>query len=278
MEQMKTVIAVTGHKGQIGRRLVSLGAIPLKCNILDRTEIANELRSVNPDIIIHAAGISSIDKCEQDYELALAVNVWGFNNVCELAGDGKAVLLSSEQGFDGVAGDYKEDDEPNPINNYGHSKFGAEAVAQLYGDKIIRLSRGFSNRIGSDIYNYVEELKKGNEISVPYFISRNYCHLDYISQGIMYYAEHIAKMPEILHLGGEYPVWFFDFMELVAKMAIGEYGAVRPRQYNSEVEKSYSPRPHKCGLDVSLAKSLFLPIYNVFDSVKLMLAEEPHAN
>ena len=170
MEQMNTVIAVTGYKGQIGRRLVSLGAIPLKCNILDRTEIANELRSVNPDIIIHAAGISSIDKCEQDYELALAVNVWGFNNVCELAGDGKVVLLSSEQVFDGVAGNYKEDDEPNPINNYGHSKLGAEAIAQLYGDKIIRLSRDFSN-------------------------------LDYASRAIMYYVEHITEMPILLHIG-----------------------------------------------------------------------------
>jgi len=271
-------VAVTGYKGQIGRRLVALGAVPLKCNILDRTEITNELRSVNPDIIIHAAGISSIDKCEQDYELALAVNVWGFNNVCELAGDGKVVLLSSEQVFDGVVGNYKEDDEPNPINNYGHSKFGAEAIAQLYGNKIIRLSRGFSNRIGSDIYNYTEELKKGNEISVPYFISRNYCHLDYISEGIMYYAKRITKMPEILHLGGEYSMYFFEFMQLVAERAVKGYDLVRPRQYDSEKEKSYSPRPHKCGLDVSLAKNLFLPIHNVFDSVKLMLTEEPHAN
>jgi len=275
---MKTVIAVTGHKGQIGRRLVSLGAVPLKCDILNRAEIIGELHRVNPDIIIHAAGISSIDKCEQDCELALAVNVWGFNNVCELAGDGRVVLLSSEQVFEGVAGNYKEDDEPNPINNYGLSKVGAEAVAQLYGDKIIRLSRGFSNRIGSDIYNYIEELKKGNEISVPYFMSRNYCHLDYMAQGILEFASKVDKMPKILHLGGEYSVYYSEFMELVAEMAVGNRELVRARQYNADTEKSYSPRPHKCGLDVSLAKSLLLPIYNVYDSVKLMLAEEPHAN
>jgi len=64
----------------------------------------------------------------------------------------------------------------------------------------------------------------------------------------------------------------------VAEMAVKGYDLVRPRRYDSEKEKSYSPRPHKCGLDVSLAKNLFLPIHNVFDSVKLMLTEEPHAN
>jgi len=271
-------IAVTGAKGQIGRRLVSLGAIPLNCNILDRSETKRELRRVNPDVVIHAAGISSIDECERDYERALNVNVWGFCNVCELAGDGKVVLLSSEQVFDGKVGNYTEEDEPNPINNYGHSKLGAEAVARLYDDKVIRLSRGFSNRIGSDIYNYIEELKKGSEIFVPYFMSRNYCHLDYVAQGILEYANKIEKMPKILHLGGEYSVWFYELMELVADMVVGSINAVRPRQYNPDTEKAYSPRPQKCGFDVSLAKSLLLPTPNVHDSVKLMLSEKPHAN
>ena len=266
-------VAVTGYKGQIGRRLVALGAVPLKCNILDRTEITNELRSVNPDIIIHAAGISSIDKCEQDYELALAVNVWGFNNVCELAGDGKVVLLSSEQVFDGVVGNYKEDDEPNPINNYGHSKFGAEAIAQLYGDKIIRLSRGFSNRIGSDIYNYVEELKKRNKVYVPDFIVRSYSHLDCISLGIMCHAGNIAEMPEILHIGGTRSLSFFDFINYMWRWG---NGLVNPRE--EDESKTYSPRPFNCGLDTTLAQKLGVPIFAPHQSVARFLTEEPHAN
>ena len=268
-------ISVTGAKGQIGRRLVALGAIPLNCNILDRDKIKRELRRVNPDIVIHAAGISSIDKCEQDYELALAVNVWGFNNVCELAGDGKVVLLSSEQVFDGVAGNYTEEDEPNPINNYGHSKLGAEAIAQLYGDKIIRLSRGFSNRVGSDIYNYVEELRKGREICVPDFMFRNYCHLDYTAIGVLSFAKRFSEMPNILNFGGSFSLSYFDFMSCVSDGAIGHHDLVVPRENE---DSGRSPRPKRCGLNVSLARKMFIPIPTPGDSVNKMLLEKPHAN
>lgn len=268
---MKTKVAVTGARGQIGRRLVALGAIPLECDIRNKAEIANALDAVQPDLIIHTAGVSSIDEAQKDYEHALGINVWGFSALSELAGDGKVVLLSSEHVFDGVQGDYKEDDEPNPINNYGFSKLGAEGVARLYDNKIVRLSRGFSKRIGSDIYDYLLDLQAGKDIRVPDFIRRSYCHLDYIAQSLMYHAEHIAGMPKILHIGGKRSLSFYELMSMAA-------GTSKDRVSPRAAESKFSPRPLNCGLDTTLSRTLLFQSFTPEQSVALMIAEKPHAN
>src|SRR3972149_5438819 len=96
-------IAVNGYSGKIASRLIGLGAIPLRADITNKTAVERELSTVMPDVIIHAAAISSIDKCQIDYEKAISVNVYGTNIVCETAeevvGKEKVVLISSEQVF-----------------------------------------------------------------------------------------------------------------------------------------------------------------------------------
>src|SRR4030042_2812732 len=165
---MKMKIAVTGSYGQIGQRLVALNAIAMECDILNADQIKKEYDRIRPDIIINATGIG-VNEAEQDYDKAVSVNVWGHNKLCEVVGDGKVILLSSEYVFDGVAGNYREDDAPAPVNNYGTTKLAAEGVNALYNNKTIRLSRTFSRKLGSDIHRYVSKIMHGEEVEVPTF-------------------------------------------------------------------------------------------------------------
>src|SRR5687767_4880060 len=170
-------IAVTGSRGRIGSRLVKLGAVPLDVEITDAEAVGREISLLRPDIVIHAASMSSIAECEgKGYERAILVNFTGTNIVCQQAErvGAKVVYLSTEQVFDGVRGNYSEEDEPNPINDYGRSKLGGEAVCKLYGAKIIRLSRGISREKGKDIDRYITDLEDGKEIQVPDFMKRSY--------------------------------------------------------------------------------------------------------
>ena len=269
---MKIKIATTGSKGQIGRRLVALGAIPLNCDILDKNAVEKELHRVNPDVIIHAAGMSGIDACADDYEKALAVNVWGTANLCKLA-ENKVVLLSSDQVYSGkrIFGRYGEKDEPKPVNNYGFSKLGAEAVVGLYGGKIIRLSRGFSYKIGSDIWNYINNLRQGIEVRVPTFIKRNYCHLAFVSLAVFEFANRFNEMPKVINYGSENSMSFYDFMRAVSSAYLRNNRFVARR--TSELA-GFSSRPHNCSVSVSLAKSVGLPIHSISESIELMKEEE----
>ena len=255
-------IAVNGYSGKIASKLIGLGAIPLRADITNKTAVERELSTVMPDVIIHAAAISSIDKCQIDYEKAISVNVYGTNIVCETAeevvGKEKVVLISSEQVFDGVQGNYTEKSEPFPINNYGMTKLGAEGVAQLYGAKILRLSRGASK---SDMD--ISKILSGEEKNVPNFIFRSYIHLDFLAQGIWNYATRFEEMPELLHYGGSEAISFYSFA-----MMLG--ASVQPRE---EEVAGFSPRPLRCGFDISLARKHELPIFTPSKSAKKVLSE-----
>ncbi len=253
-------IFVTGKSnGRIRQRLIQLGAKPLVCDITDPFECEREIRRTKPDVIIHAAALTSVDACWKDYEQAILVNVRGTNHICEAAsdvlGDGHVVLLSTDHVFNGKEGGYKENDEPFPIpdENYGMTKFAAEGIVQLYGGKIIRLSKGISK----DDWDIKRVLNKELE-DAPTFIRRSYCHLDYLAVGIMAYAKRFDEMPEILHLGGTEVLSFYDLAKMIDK-------DIKPRDYEI---RSFAPRPFNCGLDVSLAMSLGLPLFTPNQSVE----------
>ena len=57
-------IGVTGSKGKIGSRLVKLGAIPYDFDLTSSEAVEAGLRD-KPDVMIHAACVSSIKKCEE---------------------------------------------------------------------------------------------------------------------------------------------------------------------------------------------------------------------
>lgn len=262
-------IAVSGSRGRIGSRLVKLGAIPLDFDVTDEDQIERGLE-LKPDILIHAASVSSIAECEEDYERAKAVNCWGTSRTCEAIGDGKVLFLSTEQVFDGEKGTYSEEDEPNPINNYGLTKFAAEGVVrQLYGGKVVRLSRGISREKGKDIDSYIETIKKGRHVEVPTFIQRSYSHLDFLAEAVWYIAQNFESMPPILHVGGLFPLSFYELMTMISdKIGLSPYLVV-PRR----TEIKDKPRPFNCGFNISLAKEYGVPIASPLASVTRLVKE-----
>jgi dTDP-4-dehydrorhamnose reductase len=252
-------ISITGREnGKLRERLLALGAVALSCDITNPKQVEKEIRRVKPDVIIHAAAVTSVDDCHRDYEKAIQINVRGTNHVCEAAsnvlGDGRVVLLSTDHVFDGKFGNYKETDDPLPASDeeYGLTKFAAEGIAQLYGGKILRMSKGISKE-DSDI----QIILSGRGL-YPTFIKRSYCHLDYLAVGIWAYANRFDEMPEILHLGGTEVLSFAELAKMINPNVLS-------RDYE---EKGFAPRPYNCGLDVSLARKYGLPLFTPKHSVE----------
>lgn len=257
-------IYVTGYLGKLGRHLVSLGAIPLDCDVRDKDSISRNLKGVDFDVIIHCAGKSKVDECETKYGDAILVNVRGTNNICEVA-EGKVVVMSSDYVFDGkkFVGKYKESDKPNPVNNYGFTKLGAEQIAKLFGCKIIRLARTFSLN-DHDITTYIKTLSNGGDVHVPDFFIRNYQSSYLASRGIMHFAKNFNDMPDILHYGGESPISFYEFMRRSSVAIIGNSKNVKRRGYEIV---DHTRRPHNLSMSINLAKQYGLPIYNIDESI-----------
>jgi dTDP-4-dehydrorhamnose reductase len=133
-------VLVTGHKGQLGRALMSrlpqaVGADLPEVDIRSPDSIRAAIDAARPDIVLHCAAMTDVDGAARDPSLAQAINVVGTENVARAASRANAALLyvSTNEVFDGTKGEpYLENDQPNPINAYGRSKLeGERRVAEL---------------------------------------------------------------------------------------------------------------------------------------------------
>ena len=103
------------------------------------------LRQINPAIVIHAAGLTSVEKCESEPELAHHVNVTLAENVataCFMLGI-KLVHISTDHIFSGREFFLDEESCPTPINVYGYTKAEAESRVLLVNPHALVIRTNF---------------------------------------------------------------------------------------------------------------------------------------
>jgi dTDP-4-dehydrorhamnose reductase len=147
-------ILVTGSTGQLGYDVVREGiargmdihGIGSKdLDITDESAVQRYVKTVDPDVIIHCAAYTAVDKAEDDQENCWKVNVDGTKYLAKAAKEGntKFMYISTDYVFDGLGGEpYTETDETKPIAYYGLTKKeGEKAVISLLTNWfIVRIS------------------------------------------------------------------------------------------------------------------------------------------
>lgn len=112
----------------------------LQADLLIPGEIQRVLDLAQPDWIIHCAALAIVDECEAQPERAYQLNT---RVPAELAADvrkggARLVHISTDAVFDGLRGGYTEDDVPNPLSTYGHTKLAGErAVVEANSEALI---------------------------------------------------------------------------------------------------------------------------------------------
>jgi dTDP-4-dehydrorhamnose reductase len=135
-------IVLTGHKGQLGHALQRvlapdqvLGIDLPEHDITDAKAIMQTICEFRPDVVIHCAALTDVDRCAREPELALQINGLGTHNValaCRRC-DAALLMVSTNEVFDGMKGSpYYEYERRNPINPYARSKLAGEVYAQMH--------------------------------------------------------------------------------------------------------------------------------------------------
>ncbi|MGC8581843.1 MAG: dTDP-4-dehydrorhamnose reductase [Thermoplasmata archaeon] len=167
-------IAVVGGNGFLGKKIISvLSENGHDCrsfskgsdNILDITSydsVEKALNDYKPDLVVNSAALTNVDYCELHPDEAQSVNYIGAKNLGEYCRKNSLpfVQISTDYVFNGIKGNYSEEDECSPVNVYGNTKLMAEKyitenlenyiilrVAILYGYNDDNDKETFVNRI-----------------------------------------------------------------------------------------------------------------------------------
>ncbi len=136
-------IALIGANGQLGtdlRKRLSGDVVGLDVPDFDvrrEAQVAAAFASIQPEIVINCAALTNVDACEEQVEVAFAVNAGGALAVARQAErvNAPVVYISTDFVF-GSEGTrtqpYVEADTPAPLSVYGMSKLAGEYLTRAY--------------------------------------------------------------------------------------------------------------------------------------------------
>lgn len=267
-------IAVTGHNGFVGSELVRRGCIPIEGDILSEHDLYVANRDIAPDLVIHCAAMTSVDRCEQDPQEAFEVNVNGTMNVINEFHKCPIIYLSTDHVFNGKYRLWLPDEKskPDPINVYGLTKYAGEVMMKTCTKPylIVRSSKLFSlNSLRKDMY----ALLQGEKKEYTGLIHRNFTHVSHFVSMLLLVAnsgfETNPKHDNYLHLATPVSMSYYSFWKMVADRFGIDKNLITERRFSLP---DVSPRPFRGGLDTKRVQ-LYSPLYSVSDGLDLAYKE-----
>ena len=267
---------VTGSAGLIGTQLVSdliqsgetvyscyhtkitQNGISTQLDLLNFDKISTTLQKLKPDVIIHLAALTDVEKCELDSNLALSINAKSSEIIAKESKKFGSYLiyLSTDYIFDGKKGMYDESDLANPINQYGKSKFLGEKNIESFASKwsILRTSTPFGFHSTKKTFpiwvlENIQNKKKFNALD-DQFTSPTYV----VNLSKMILEISLKKLEGIFHLSGSTRISRYEFGKKILKKLNIDDSLLNPVKTNSM--QWHAKRPFDSSLNVTKANSI----------------------
>lgn len=173
-------ILVTGVKGQLGydvmneldkRGIEGVGVDIEEMDITDAEKVKEVIEGAEVDAVIHCAAYTAVDAAEDHVDLCRKINAGGTKNIAKVCGSLgiKMVYISTDYVFNGTGSrPWEPDDEREPLNVYGQTKYEGELAVEKYVDKyfIVRIAWVFGVNGKNFIKTMLNLGKTHDEINV----------------------------------------------------------------------------------------------------------------
>lgn len=277
-------VLVTGVKGQLGFDVMrelekrghdAVGVDIEEMDITDEEQVNHVIKTASPDVVIHCSAYTAVDRAEDEVDLCRKVNAGGTRNIAQVCAelDCKMVYISTDYIFSGE-GDrpWKPDDEADPLNVYGQTKYEGEQEIKDRLNKyfIVRISWVF----GINGNNFVKTmLRLGKEKGAVNVVD------DQIGSPTYTYdlAGLLVDMAESdaygqYHATNEGICSWYEFAKEIFKAAGMDEVRVTPvssSEFHSKAKRPFNSRMSKEGL----VKSGFNKLPSWQDAVKRYIKE-----
>ncbi len=249
-----------------------------RLDLTDRKSTRKVLQTIEPQIIVHTAAMTGVDKCELEKEKCWQVNVYGTDNIISSAEKigAKVIFISSDYVFDGEHGPYQEEDKPNPVNYYGRSKLAAENLLRGSGIEwvivrtIVLYGTGVNLRA-----NFVTWLLDRLRACRPVHIVTDQWGNTTLVDDLAGAIERIILLERsgIYHIGGREFVTRYEFAVRIARFFNLEADLIHP--VTTEELSQPAKRPLRSGLETEKAeRDLFMSFHDIAQSLAIFRDQE----
>lgn len=277
-------ILVTGASGQLGSELRDMleGKSGIETFFLDRKQlpldqtmiIQDILGMYQPDVIIHAAAYTAVDKAESERVLADQINHLATEEIaqyCRLH-ECKLIAISTDYVFDGNSDRALDEDAAvDPINVYGLTKLKGEQAIQkwLPEGMIIRTSWVYSTYGNNFVKTMIRLMTERDEISVINDQIGSPTYAKDLAQAIVEIIDSAKWVGGIYNFSNEGEISWYDFAVAIKEIKALDckINPIPTTQYPTPAK-----RPKFSLLDKSKIKRTFnVAVPNWRDSLKTML-------
>lgn len=275
-------VLVTGALGQLGRELLeqlervdgaevtATDAVAgpddpaSTLDICDRDAVRAAVETSRPDVVLHPAALTAVDRCETEVDLAYRVNAIGTRHVAEAARvvGARVVYVSTDYVFDGAkAGPYLEWDAPNPRSVYGASKLAGERELDP-GSTIVRTS-WVCGRFGANMVKTILRVAETNpELA---FVDDQHGHPTFAQDlAAMIVRLAVDGRPGTFHVTNQGAVSWYEFARAVMEAAGHDPDRVRPISTADLDPPRPAPRPANSVLDNAALRLSGVPLLDDF--------------
>ena len=255
-------IAVTGVKGQLGGELCrqldhqAIGLDLPEFDLLDADKVRKTIRELRPDVIIHAAAYTAVDKAEDEPDKCFAINATATGILVDLARelDCPFLYVSTDYIFGGEperTEPFREEDVASPQGVYARSKYEGELKTLVWGKHYIVRTCGLYGQLGPHSPgNFVETMIRlasngrplrvvDDQFCTPSYVVHVARAIGFLIQTDMYGTFHIVNDGAT--------TWYRFAREIFRQLKIDvdltpitteEYGAKAPRPRFSVLDTS----------------------------------------
>ena len=252
----KIRVLVTGANGQLGKtiqELFSKNKFRIEFTFLGKEEfditkkeaINKFLKKKNYQYCVNCAAYTNVEQAEKTPEIAYAVNAFGVKNLAEICKKNNTILIhiSTDYVFDGEKKEpYTIADKPNPINEYGKSKYQGEVHIQntMIRYYIIRTSWLYSKKYGHNFYKtIVDKVKLVDKLIVTTEQIGCPTNTENLTKFIFNIIIKRGFSYGLYHYSDQKPMTWFVFAKeiLLEKKLLSEIKLVKTEKYITFVKK-----------------------------------------
>lgn len=266
-KKSKTKVLITGGSGLLGKGMFettppdfSLESVHLKKYRLPRNAGKHSILDIRNkkavdkffeknrfDVVIHAAGIASVDYVETNYAESLESNIVGTLNIASACriNNSKLIFISTNAVFDGTTPSYHEESPKNPVNEYGRIKLYCEELITkilpraLILRPILMYGWNHSTSRSNPVTWLIKKLRNGERVNIVNDVYEN--ALYNIQCGDAIWNAILRDVFGIIHLAGSDSYNRYEMAMMTAEVFGLDSSLITP--VNSSFFNAIAPRP-----------------------------------